>query len=86
MKTIKKIGLEALAVVVILWGLKFTSPNLRIEGYSGLIFGLVSFKSFCLLSIGFALIYYFWDYLQIFLVNLPLPDPKNMKDNIGNIV
>lgn len=37
MKVIKKTILISLSLFVILWGIKFTCYNLRIEGYSGLI-------------------------------------------------
>lgn len=38
MKILKKIIFVVLSLFVILWGIKFTSYNLRIEGCSGLIF------------------------------------------------
>lgn len=37
MKIVKISLLNILALIIIFWGLRFTSPNLRIEGYSGLM-------------------------------------------------
>ncbi len=58
------------------------NPHVFTCGYSGLIFGLLSFKT-VLLAIGaIVTLYYGWPMIEKLLLILPIPDPKSIKDKI----
>ena len=54
-------------------------------GYSGLIFGLVSFKNMLILASIGAVLYFGWPVVEKVLVKLPIPDPKDLADKMKNV-
>jgi len=61
------------------------NPKVLSCGYSGLVFGLMSFKTLIVIIVLAAIIYYGWNYIEEFLIILPIPDPKDMKEKVLGI-
>ena len=45
--------------------------------------GLLSFKTLIALLLVSAALYYLWPYIEAFLIVLPFPDPKSIKEKIS---
>ena len=61
-------------------------PSVVSCGYGGLLFGFLTAKTAILFLIVGALLYYGRKYLEALLIALPIPDPKDMKEKMGNMI
>lgn len=61
-------------------------PRVMTCGYTGLLFGIASWKNVILLLVVAAILYYGWPLVEAIIVKLPIPDPKDMKEKFSGVI